>query len=175
MIRLLMAGLLLCASGFGWASVYPDNYEGVPHTFKDGDTIKAVDFNANNESIKEAINSISSGTATSGAQGPAGETGPAGADGAIGADGPGGATGPAGAMGPAGADAVAGEWVTDPTNASGRTVNCPLGKKAISGGCSISNGSLKGSYPYLDDNNEFTGWRCEASSGNITDSYVFCQ
>ena len=51
MIRLLMAGLLLCASGFGWASAYPDKYEGVPNTFKDGDTIKAVDFNTNNRAL----------------------------------------------------------------------------------------------------------------------------
>ena len=66
MIRLLMAGLLLCASGFGWAMAYPDKYEGVPNTFKDGDIIKAEDFNNNNESIKKAINDI-----TAGATGPA--------------------------------------------------------------------------------------------------------
>ena len=84
MIRLLTMVVLLSLSAFGWASAYPDQYEGVPHTFEDGDTIKAADFNTNNESIKEAINNISSGTATTGAQGPAGpagETGPAGATG----------------------------------------------------------------------------------------------
>ena len=56
MIRFLAALLLLTYSLFGWASAYPDQYEGVPKTFKDGDTIKAEDFNNNNESIKEAIN-----------------------------------------------------------------------------------------------------------------------
>ena len=70
MIRLLIAGLLLSVSSFGWASVYPDKYEGVPKTFKDGDIIKAEDFNNNNLSIKKAINDI-----------PAGATGPAGAEG----------------------------------------------------------------------------------------------
>jgi hypothetical protein len=82
MIRLLMAGLLLCASGFGWASAYPDKYEGVPNTFKDGDIIKAEDFNNNNLSIKKAINDIPAG-----ATGPAGPAGPAGATGAAGAAG----------------------------------------------------------------------------------------
>ena len=85
MIRLLIAGLLLSVSSFGWASVYPDKYEGVPKTFKDGDIIKAEDFNNNNLSIKKAINDI-----------PAGATGPAGPKGDTGATG---ATGPAGAAG----------------------------------------------------------------------------
>jgi hypothetical protein len=44
MIRLLTMVVLLSLSTFGWASAY----EGVPNTFKDGDTIKAVDFNTNN-------------------------------------------------------------------------------------------------------------------------------
>ena len=70
MIRLLIAGLLLSVSSFGWASAYPDKYEGVPNTFKDGDIIKAEDFNNNNLSIKKAINDI-----------PAGATGPAGTEG----------------------------------------------------------------------------------------------
>ena len=70
MIRLLIAGLLLSVSSFGWASAYPDKYEGVPKTFKDGDIIKAEDFNNNNLSIKKAINDI-----------PAGATGPAGTEG----------------------------------------------------------------------------------------------
>ena len=82
MIRLLIAGLLLSVSSFGWASVYPDKYEGVPKTFKDGDIIKAEDFNNNNLSIKKAINDI-----------PAGATGPAGDKGDKGDTG---ATGPAG-------------------------------------------------------------------------------
>ena len=73
MIRLLTMVVLLSLSSFGWASVYPDKYEGVPNTFKDGDIIKAEDFNNNNLSIKKAINDI-----------PAGATGPAGADGADG-------------------------------------------------------------------------------------------
>ena len=94
MIRLLIAGLLLSVSTFGWASAYPDKYEGVPKTFKDGDIIKAEDFNNNNLSIKKAINDI-----------PAGATGPAGPKGDTGATG---ATGPAGANGENGADGAAG-------------------------------------------------------------------
>jgi hypothetical protein len=39
--------VLLSLSTFGWASAY----EGVPNTFKDGDTIKAVDFNTNNRAL----------------------------------------------------------------------------------------------------------------------------
>ena len=102
MIRLLIAGLLLSVSTFGWASAYPDKYEGVPKTFKDGDIIKAEDFNNNNESIKEAINSISSGTATTGATGPAGDKGDKGDTGATGPAGPTGPTGPTGADGATG-------------------------------------------------------------------------
>ena len=30
MTRLLIAGLLLSVSSLGWASAYPDKYEGVP-------------------------------------------------------------------------------------------------------------------------------------------------
>ena len=57
MIRLLMAGLLLCASSFGWASAYPEGYSGVPHdNFQEGDVIDHAKFNANNLSIKNAIN-----------------------------------------------------------------------------------------------------------------------
>jgi hypothetical protein len=47
MIRLLTMVVLLSLSTFGWASAY----EGVPNTFKDGDTIKAVDFNTNNRAL----------------------------------------------------------------------------------------------------------------------------
>ena len=109
MIRLLMAGLLLCASGFGWASAYPDKYEGVPNTFKDGDTIKAEDFNNNNLSIKKAINDIPAGATgpagpkgDTGAIGPAGPAGPKGDTGAIGAAGTAGRKGDTGDTGPAG-------------------------------------------------------------------------
>ena len=100
MIRLLIAGLLLSVSSFGWASVYPDKYEGVPNTFKDGDIIKAEDFNNNNLSIKKAINDISSGDT-----GPQGPAGPKGDTGATGPAGPAGATGPAGPKGDTGGTA----------------------------------------------------------------------
>ena len=57
MIRLLTAVLLLTCSLFVWASVYPENYGGVPHpNFKQGDVIDHEKFNANNLSIKNAIN-----------------------------------------------------------------------------------------------------------------------
>ncbi|MCH1600898.1 MAG: hypothetical protein L7S70_11075, partial [Pseudomonadales bacterium] len=62
MTRLLIAGLLLSVSSFGWASVYPDKYEGVPNTFKDGDIIKAEEFNNNNLSITKAINGVLTST-----------------------------------------------------------------------------------------------------------------
>ena len=101
MIRLLIAGLLLSVSSFGWASAYPDKYEGVPNTFKDGDIIKAEDFNNNNLSIKKAINDISSGD-TGPLLGPAGDKGDKGDTGATGPAGATGATGPAGPAGPAG-------------------------------------------------------------------------
>ena len=59
MIRLLTAILLLTFSLFGWASAYPDNYGGVPHpNFKQGDVIDHEKFNANNQSIKNAINTV---------------------------------------------------------------------------------------------------------------------
>ena len=59
MIRLLTAILLLTFSLFGWASAYPDNYGGVPHpNFKQGDVIDHEKFNANNLSIKNAINTV---------------------------------------------------------------------------------------------------------------------
>lgn len=86
MTRLLTALLLLSLTGFGWASVYPDKYQGVPNTFKDGDTIKADEFNTNNESIKQAINDISS--SATGPQGPAGPKGDTGATGPVGPQGP---------------------------------------------------------------------------------------
>ncbi len=84
MIRLLIAGLLLSVSSFGWASAYPDKYEGVPKTFKDGDIIKAEDFNNNNLSIKKAINDIPAGA--TGPAGDKGDKGDTGATGAAGAD-----------------------------------------------------------------------------------------
>ena len=59
MIRLLTAVSLLTCSLFGWASVYPDNYGGVPHpNFQVGDVIDHEKFNANNLSIKNAINRV---------------------------------------------------------------------------------------------------------------------
>ena len=59
MIRLLTAILLLTDSLFGWASSYPENYGGVPHpNFKQGDVIDHEKFNANNQSIKNAINTV---------------------------------------------------------------------------------------------------------------------
>ena len=59
MIRLLTAILLLTDSLFGWASSYPENYGGVPHpNFKQGDVIDHEKFNANNLSIKNAINTV---------------------------------------------------------------------------------------------------------------------
>ena len=59
MIRLLTAVLLLTCSLFVWASVYPENYDGVPHpNFKQGDVIDHEKFNANNLSIKNAINTV---------------------------------------------------------------------------------------------------------------------
>ena len=57
MIRLVTAVLLLTYSLFVWASAYPDNYGGVPHpNFEQGDVIDHEKFNANNLSIKTAIN-----------------------------------------------------------------------------------------------------------------------
>ena len=112
MIRLLMAGLFLIASGFGWASAYPDQYEGVPNTFKDGDIIKAEDFNNNYESIKKAINDIPTGpkgdkgdkgdTGEQGIQGIQGEQGPAGNNGVQGVKGDTGNPGVQGIQGPQG-------------------------------------------------------------------------
>ena len=59
MIRLLTAVLLLTCSLFVWASAYPENYDGVPHpNFKQGDVIDHEKFNANNLSIKNAINTV---------------------------------------------------------------------------------------------------------------------
>jgi hypothetical protein len=59
MIRLLTAVLLLTYSLFGWASAYPNNFDGVPHpNFQQGDVIDHEKFNANNLSIKNAINTL---------------------------------------------------------------------------------------------------------------------
>ena len=90
-------------------------------------------------------------------------TGPAGAAGADGAD---------------GADAVAGEWVGNTGNyASFVTVDCPPGKKAISGGCMADNGaSIRWSGPYGQDmDGNYSGWRCDVANGAMRDAYVFCQ
>ena len=57
MVRLLAAVLLLTYSLFVWAMAYPEDYSGVPHdNFKEGDVIDHEKFNANNLSIKNAIN-----------------------------------------------------------------------------------------------------------------------
>ena len=59
MIRLPTAVLLLTYSLFGWASSYPENYGGGPHpNFKQGDVIDHEKFNDNNQSIKNAINTV---------------------------------------------------------------------------------------------------------------------
>ena len=67
MIRLLTATLLLTHSLFGWASVYPDDYNKMV-IHKTGDIIKAEDFNNNNNlhkqniiNLKESIDNIQAG------------------------------------------------------------------------------------------------------------------
>lgn len=62
MMRLLTMVTLLSLSSFGWAAAYPDKYEGVPNTFKDGNIIKAEEFNNNNLSITKAINGVLTST-----------------------------------------------------------------------------------------------------------------
>ena len=170
MIRLLMAGLLLCASGFGWAMAYPDKYEGVPNTFKDGDIIKAEDFNNNNLSIKKAINDI-----------PAGATGPAGAAGADGV-----AAGLScttdqsivyrGGAWVCSSPGVVVEWF----DSAGGKVLCPDGKRVTGGGCQFVNPEECGdivSYPESD----LSGWTCmvlDNSFGGLCrvgDGYAICQ
>jgi len=106
MIRLLTMVLLLSLSTFGWASAYPDKYEGVPNTFKDGDIIKAVDFNNNNESIKKAINDIPTGP--KGDKGDKGDTGEQGIQGIQGEQGPAGNNGVQGVKGDTGNPGVQG-------------------------------------------------------------------
>ena len=69
MIRLLMAGLLLVS-----VNTVADTQ--VTHTFKDGDVIKAEEFNRNFDDLEGAIDSIPAGA--TGPAGPAGATGPAG-------------------------------------------------------------------------------------------------
>ena len=97
MIRLLTAILLLTYSLFGWASVYPDDYDKII-IHNNGDVIKAEDFNNNNNihkqniiklnnnivDLQESITTIEAGT---GPQGPQGEQGPAGPQGPAGAAG----------------------------------------------------------------------------------------
>ena len=91
MIRLLVAGLLLVS-----VNAVADTQ--VTHTFKDGDVIKAEEFNKNFDDLEAAIDNIPAG--------PAGAAGPAGVDGVDGADstvaGPQGDTGATGPAGPAG-------------------------------------------------------------------------
>ena len=72
--------------------------------------------------------------------------------------------------GPAG---PSGDWVTS----NSAIVDCPAGKQAISGGCLASyGGSIRWNAPYGQDmEGNYSGWRCEAGSGSISESYVFCQ
>ena len=183
MIRLLMAGLLLCASGFGWAMAYPDKYEGVPNTFKDGDIIKAENFNNNNESIKKAINNISSGgTGPAGPAGPKGDTGATGLTGAAGVG--------------AGLNCSNNQiikydgnaWVCSSrtlVEAFGSAASCPSGTQVTGGGCRFTetvdlmdplvNTTTKSSSPSSD----LSKWNCycAASAGACTVdfTYAICQ
>ena len=99
--------------------------------------------------------------------GPRGDTGDQGIQGIQGETGP---QGPQGEQGPAG---PAGNWVSS----SASIVDCPSGKKAISGGCLVSfGGTIRWSGPYGQDmEGNYGGWRCEASSGSVSESYVLCQ
>ena len=120
MIRLLMAGLLLVS-----VNTVADTQ--VTHTFKDGDVIKAEEFNRNFDDLEGAIDSIPAGA--TGPAGPAGPDGPAGPAGPAGPDGPAGATGP---DGPAGATGPAG-----PAGATG-----PAGPKGDTGGTAAGDVTL---------------------------------
>jgi len=102
MIRLLTALSLLTYSLFGWASVYPDDYDKLI-IHKKGDIIDAKEINNNHNIHKQNIiklnnnivtlqDSISTIEAGTGPQGPQGEQGPA---------------GPKGDKGDAGADGIA--------------------------------------------------------------------
>ena len=84
--------------------------------FRDGDVIKAEDFNHNFEELEADIATISAGA--TGPAGPTGATGPQGPQGEQGVAGPAGAagaTGPAGATGAAGADTPASHTTGDNT------------------------------------------------------------
>ena len=102
--------------------------------------------------------------------GPRGDTGDQGIQGIQGIQGETGPQGPQGEQGPAG---PAGNWVSS----SASIVDCPSGKKAISGGCLVSfGGTIRWSGPYGQDmEGNYGGWRCEASSGSVSESYVLCQ
>ena len=132
MIRLLTAVLLLTYSLFGWASVYPDDYDKLI-IHKNGDIIDAKEINNNHNihkqniiklnnnivTLQESISTIEAGTGPQGPQGeqgpagPQGEQGPQGEKGDTGDQGPIGLTGPQGPQGetgdtgPAGADTPA--------------------------------------------------------------------
>ena len=95
MIRLLTMVVLLSLSSLGWASVYPSDYEGVPHAHSNGDVIDHAKFNENNESIKQAINNLRGIWGTSGTPGPQGPQGEQGPVGPRGPQGPKGEAGPA--------------------------------------------------------------------------------
>jgi hypothetical protein len=57
------------------------------------------------------------------------------------------------------------------------TVDCPSGKKAISGGCMADSGdAIRWSGPYGQDmDGNYSGWRCDVASGAMRDAFVFCQ
>ena len=102
MIRLLMAGLLLVS-----VNAVADTQ--VTHTFKDGDVIKAEEFNKNFDDLEAAIDNIPAGAAgAAGATGADGVDGINGVDGVDGTNGVDGADGVDGAIGPRGSDGQGG-------------------------------------------------------------------
>lgn len=160
MIRLLMA------IGFALVTTQASAQVQVPKSYVDGEVIHADELNTNLEAIAGAVPPRTCTT-----------------DQIIKWDGsawvcvdiP--ADGADGATGPAGADAVAGEWVVDSTNNTSNNVVCTSPKKAISGGCVVSAGSLESSFPILDEDGTggAIGWRCVADTGIVIRTMVFCQ
>ena len=150
MIRLLMAGLLLCASGLGWASAYPSDYEGVPHVHSNGDVIDHAKFNENNESIKQAINSLWGIWGSSGTPGPQGPQGPQGEQGPVG---PRGQQGPKGEAGPASTVTGFGSPYVGP--AEGPESNCVykyVGEVTLTAGDFVIGTPAKGQLLQIADN-----------------------
>ena len=116
-----------------------------------------------------------------GEKGDQGSKGPKGDKGEKGSTGPAGSAGPAGPAGPpglSGYEVVAGGTEADTALAHSKTINCPLGKKAVGGGGWVNgyNGAgptLIGSYPSQDG----AGWhvfstRSAGSLGIV--GYVIC-